>query len=336
MSTDDEHRGAQFKKDRYDQFGLLHMVKVFDQRLNELESRDMLMLIERHRLTELREKMAEWFFAVQIELVTDLERLRTLPEGVFLKDIPIPDPDRLTLLYRDAAEARTSEDHRKESSIVLEICVTSLLKLLMIAVQDLPRRSADGSFDRSHMKAAVDPLREHPYVLRNFRGMWSRLKRGVADYLNARTAWLQAHGYEVHAQQVTLSADLGELFSQLGRAFYGDYLTTTPTALAAIRTAIIGALSLRDDMGVERLPQLRTPALIESLEAAGFRPFEDTRAFVELVRSVETYVLLGALPNPIDEHTLLILVEQYFLHLQTTKLSADASLKAREYLRSQI
>lgn len=312
------------------------MVRVFDQRLNELESRDMLKLIDRDRLTDLREKIAEWFIAVQIDLSTDMMRLQTLPEGAFLKDAVIPDPNRLTLLYREAAEARISEDHRKGTSIALEICVTSLLKLLIIAVQDLPRRNPDGSFDRSHAKAAIDPLREHPYILRNFRGMWSRLKRGLVDYLNARTAWLQAHGYEVHAQQVTLSADLGQLFSQLGRAFYGDYLSTTPTALAAIRTAIIGALSLRDDIGVERLLQLRTPALIESLEAAGFRPFEDTRAFVELVRSAETYVLLGALPNPIDEHTLLILVEQYFLHLQTTKLSADASLKAREYLRSQI
>lgn len=336
MSTDDQESGPQSKKDRYDQFGILHMVRVFDQRLNELESRDMLKLIDRDRLTDLREKIAEWFIAVQIELTTDMMRLRTLPEAAFLKDAVIPDPNRLTLLYKEAAEARTSSDHCKETSIALEICVTSLLKLLMIAVQDLPRRNADGSFDRSHTKAAVDPLREHPYVLRNFRGMWSRLKRGLVDYLNARTAWLQAHGYEVHAQQVSLSADLSELFSQLGRAFYGDYLSTTPTALAAIRTAIIGALSLRDEIGVEDLLQLRTPALIESLEDAGFGPFDDTRAFVELVRSAETYVLLGALPNPIDEHTLMILVEQYFLHLQTTKLSAEARLNAIEYLRSQI
>lgn len=336
MRTDDQQSGAQSKKDRYDQFGLLHMVNVFDQRLNELESRDMLTLIDRDRLTELREKIAEWFIAVQIELSTDMMRLRALPEGAFLKEAVIPDPDRLTRLYKDAADATASADHRKATSFALEICLTSLLKLLMIAVQDLPRRNPDGSFDRNHMKGAVDPLREHPYILRNFRGMWSRLKRGLVDYLNARTAWLQTHGYEVHAQPVTLSADLSELFSELGRAFYGDYLSITPTALAAIRTAIVGALSLRDDIGVEQLRQLRTPTLIESLDEAGFRPFDDTRAFVELVRSAETYVLLGALPNPIDEHTLMILVEQYFLHLQTTKLSAEARLKAREYLRSQI
>lgn len=320
----------------HDRFGLLHLAQVFDRRLLEIESGPMLHACDRSKLNEVREAIAEHFLTMQMQVIGDIMHLASLPDGKGILQEEYPDPSRLSRLYGEMRAASVAGDTLAFTQRALIFSVSTLMRHLLHALHDLPRKLSDGTFDRSHMAGPINPQQEHPYTIGRVRGSWNRLKRSIPDYLLIREAWLRARGITNLKNPPRVKVDLRDLVQQLRNAYWGDNLMCVPIALALLRIGVIHKLDLARTYSVEQIASIETSELVQSLIVAGFHPFEDMSAFMDLILACSIASRAGFISEAIDEQALVTLTDFYLTSLDQASIAtedlarATATLAARE------
>ena len=299
----------------FDPIELVGLADRIEGRWNELESFELMEAMDRTRLAAFHESIKELTIPLILQINAEMRLTSGALKSDMMKTMQMLGPQHLPGRYEQLFKARLADNAVDAATLSYELALSTLLSLLVALQQDLPAKSQDGTYDRTFLDRPLDPAREHPYAVRNLRGVWERVRVALMDYLHARAELYQAHKLPVASHPPNLIVEVPILLGQLRRSYWSENLVCHTFALALLRMAVVGTFSLLEELGPEMVDALSTSRLVESLFLAGFTPFPSVEAFVQLTWLMESHAWRGLFPTNTDQYSFVLLTEEFVASL---------------------